>query len=339
MIRKYFFLVFSAFLLFPFGLNAKDDLPEGLYASMDTTKGTILLELEYKKTPMTVANFVGLAEGTIKHSNNKNKRFYDGLTFHRVIKDFMIQGGDPLGTGAGGPGYNFPDEFHPDLKHSGPGILSMANSGPNTNGSQFFITHKETPWLDGAHTVFGHVVKGQDVVDAIRQGDRIRSVKIIRVGPEASAFKVTQEMFDGMVKEAKIRVAELRKKKRETALALIDSQWPDAVTTKSGLRYVVQKKGSGKSPRYGETVAVHYTGRFLNGTIFDSSIRRGEPAVFKIGQVIEGWNEALLSMKKGEKRTLIIPPELAYGERGYPGVIEPDAFLIFDVELIDFGSN
>ena len=336
MIIKYFLIAISALFILPFAINGEDELPEGLYARMETSKGIIIIDLEFEKTPMTVANFVGLAEGTIEHSRSSNKHFYDGLTFHRVIKDFMIQGGDPLGKGTGGPGYKFPDEVHPDLKHSGPGTLSMANSGPNTNGSQFFITHKDTPWLDGAHTVFGHVISGQNVVDAIQQGDRIKSLKIIRKGPKAKAFKVNQEMFDRLISESQKRGKELMKKAREDALAIIKKQWPDAVTTKSGLKYVVHKKGSGKSPQFGTPVTVHYTGRLLDGTVFDSSIQRGKPAVFKIGQVIEGWNEALLSMKKGEKRTLIVPPELGYGERGYPGVIKPNAFLIFEVELIDF---
>ncbi len=336
MIKKYLLITISALFILPFSIHGEDDLPDGLYARMETSKGIITIELEFEKTPMTVANFVGLAQGTIEHSNRSNKHFYDGLTFHRVIKDFMIQGGDPLGKGTGGPGYKFPDEFRPGLKHSGPGTLSMANSGPNTNGSQFFITHKETPWLDGAHTVFGHVIRGQDVVDAIKQGDRIISLKIIRVGAKANAFKVNQEIFDRLISESQKSGKELLKKARENALAVIKKQWPDAVTTKSGLNYVVHKKGSGKNPQYGNSVTVHYAGRLLDGTVFYSSIQRGKPAVFKIGQVIEGWNEALLSMKKGEKRTLIIPPELGYGEKGYPGVIEPNAFLIFEVELIDF---
>ena len=336
MIKKYFFITILSLFLLPFSIHGKDDLPDGLYARIETSKGIIIIDLEFEKTPMTVANFVGLAEGTIEHSNRSNKRFYDGLTFHRVIKDFMIQGGDPLGTGSGGPGYKFPDEFHPDLNHKGPGTLSMANSGPNTNGSQFFITHKETPWLDGAHTVFGHVIRGQDVVDAIQQGDRIISLKIIRVGAEAKAFKVNQKIFDRLISESQKMAKELMEKTGENALAVIKKQWPDAVTTKSGLKYIVHKKGSGKSPQYGSSVTVHYTGRLLDGTVFDSSIQRGKPAVFKIGQVIQGWNEALLSMKKGEKRTLIIPPGLGYGEKGYPGVIEPNAFLIFEIELIDF---
>lgn len=137
-------------------------------ATITTKKGTIKLELFTDKTPKTCANF----EKLVKDG------FYDGLTFHRVIADFMIQGGCPNGTGTGGPGYQFEDEFHDDLRHDGPGILSMANAGPNTNGSQFFITHIETPWLDDKHSVFGKVIEGQDVVDSIEQDDIMEKVTV-----------------------------------------------------------------------------------------------------------------------------------------------------------------
>ena len=181
---------------------AESKLADGVYAEFDTSKGKIVCQLEFEKTPMTVANFVGLAEGTKHYSKDgsapkkQDKPFYDGVVFHRVIPNFMVQGGDPTGTGSGGPGYKFKDECKPELKHTGPGILSMANAGPGSNGSQFFITHVATAWLDGKHTVFGHVVEGQDVVNKIAGGDKINSLKIVRVGEKAKAFKGDQADFE-----------------------------------------------------------------------------------------------------------------------------------------------
>jgi peptidylprolyl isomerase len=190
--------------------EGQQQLSDGLYSKFITSKGDILIKLEFERTPLTVANFVSLAEGTKDSNRGKGVRFYDGLTFHRVIPNFMIQGGDPLGNGSGGPGYKFPDEIDPTLKHDVPGVLSMANSGPGTNGSQFFITHVKTPWLDGKHTVFGHVVEGQDIVNTIRQGDTIKSISIIRIGSKATAFKADQDSFDALL--AKIRQNTLKGK-------------------------------------------------------------------------------------------------------------------------------
>ncbi|MCK9192191.1 MAG: peptidylprolyl isomerase, partial [Sphaerochaetaceae bacterium] len=296
----------------------------------------ITLSLEFKKTPMTVSNFVGLAEGSL-NKEDEGEPFYDGLNFHRVIDNFMIQGGCPLGTGTGGPGYKFPDEFDKTLRHTEGGMLSMANAGPGTNGSQFFITHVATPWLDDKHTIFGHVVEGMDVVNSIAQGDKIKTVKIIRVGEEAEAFKVTKESFQEYVDNASKASRAKKEKEMAGVIEAVKKAYPDAIETKSGLKYIVTKAGDGKaSPKMGQQVTVHYEGKLLDGTLFDSSIKRGEPASFGIGQVIEGWNEALMTMTKGEKRTLIIPPELGYGEMGYPGVIPPNAYLVFDVELLSF---
>jgi len=310
-------------------------LTDGVYAILQTDKGDITLFLEYKKIPMTVSNFVGLAEGAL-NLKNPGKPFYDGLTFHRVIKDFMIQGGCPLGNGTGGPGYAFPDEFDDSLKHDRPGILSMANAGPRTNGSQFFITHVPTPWLNGKHTIFGHVVEGQEVVNSIQQGDKIKTVKIVRIGDDAKGFVVSRETFAKILQEKEQEDVKKETEEKAKIDQEIMNRWPNAVQTKSGLRYVVVKEGDGKkNPKWGQSVTVHYTGSLMNGKVFDSSIRRG-PTTFRLGDVIEGWNEGLQLMSKGEKVTMIIPPELGYGTQGYPGVIPPNAYLVFDVELISF---
>jgi peptidylprolyl isomerase len=312
----------------------------GLFARINTDKGDIVVQLEFQKTPLTVCNFVALAEG--KMNITGGKPYYNGLTFHRVIPDFMIQGGDPQGNGTGGPGYSFPDEVVPSLRHDGPGILSMANagSGPNgagTNGSQFFITHVATPWLDGKHTVFGRVVEGQDVVNAIRQGDKIRSIIIIRNGPLANQFKADQGAFDALLREANAAAAGKGKAQRDADIALINTKYPGAVQTPSGVKYIIQKRGTGNKLAPGKTVQVNYRGSFLSGQVFDSSDTKGRPLEFPagVGAVIKGWDEMVMDMQVGEKRIAIIPPELAYGERGAGnGVIPSNSFLVFEIELV-----
>ena len=314
-------------------INTNNLNKEGMYAKIKTNKGDIMLELEFEKTPLTVANFVGLAEGKIKNNKKEvGEPYYDGLKFHRVIADFMIQGGCPDGNGMGGPGYQFPDEIHPDLKHSGPGILSMANAGPGTNGSQFFITHKETPWLDGKHTVFGKVTEGQDVVDAIAQDDKIIEIDIIRKGENAKKFD-SKAIFDKELEKLEKQAAEKAKKAKEA----IDALKKGAKVTSSGLAYKIIKKGTGAKAEAGKTVSVHYTGKLSNGTKFDSSYDRNQPIEFELGRgrVIKGWDEGISLLNVGSKATFIIPPDLAYGARGAGGVIPPNATLIFDVELVE----
>ena len=314
-------------------INTNNLNKEGMYAKIKTNKGDIMLELEFEKTPLTVANFVGLAEGKIKNNKKEvGEPYYDGLKFHRVIADFMIQGGCPDGNGMGGPGYQFPDEIHTDLKHSGPGILSMANAGPGTNGSQFFITHKETPWLDGKHTVFGKVTEGQDVVDAIAQDDKIIEIDIIRKGENAKKFD-SKAIFDKELEKLEKQAAEKAKKAKEA----IDALKKGAKVTSSGLAYKIIKKGTGAKAEAGKTVSVHYTGKLSNGTKFDSSYDRNQPIEFELGRgrVIKGWDEGISLLNVGSKATFIIPPDLAYGARGAGGVIPPNATLIFDVELVE----
>jgi peptidylprolyl isomerase len=310
-------------------------LGNGLFARINTDKGDIVVQLEFQKTPLTVCNFVALAEG--KMNVTGGKPYYDGLTFHRVIADFMIQGGDPQGTGAGGPGYRFPDEIVPSLKHDGPGILSMANAGPGTNGSQFFITHVATPWLDGKHTVFGRVAEGQNVVNAIQQGDKMNKITIIRNGALATQFKADQAAFDSLLKEVNAAAADKSKAQRNADIAQIDAKYPNATQTASGVKYVIQKKGTGNKPAAGKTVQVNYKGSFLSGQVFDSSDTQGRPLEFPagVGAVIKGWDEMIMDMQVGEKRVAIIPPELAYGEPGAGGgIIPPNSFLVFEMELV-----
>jgi|TARA_R110000737_G_C14622665_1_gene493727 peptidyl-prolyl cis-trans isomerase A (cyclophilin A) len=374
---NYLKLIASLFLVLGISYTAqakpkKPKLEPGIYAEFTTSKGVILIQLEFEKTPMTVASFVGLAEGklTVFDTITYDKPFFDGLKFHRVIKDFMIQGGDPDGTGMGGPKYRFFDEFDPSLTHSGPGILSMANSGPATNGSQFFITHKATPHLDGKHSVFGHVITGQEVVDAIEQNDLMITVKIIRKGKTAkkwNATKVFAEKYKKLEVSEKARDEEARiaqeKKATEYAAEMaaqeeyiaqikemseedyvkfmyeeVKKEYPDAKLSPSGLVYILKDEGKGDKPQAGQNLTVHYRGTFRTSKKqFDSSYDRKQPMAFnfKEQRMIPGFEEGLEMMGKGAKGKFIIPYFQAYGAQGRPGAIPPYSDLVFDLEMLD----
>ena len=308
-------------------------MENGIYAKFNTAKGSILVKLTHDLTPGTVGNFVALAEGQLENTaKSMGKPYYDGLKFHRVIPDFMIQGGCPLGTGTGDGGYKFDDEFHPSLKHDKPGVLSMANAGPGTNGTQFFITHVPTNWLDNKHTVFGHVVDGQEIVDAVAQGDLLESVEVVRVGEEAEKWNAVEAFrtFQGN-RQKKIEDA---KKQAEESVEKLAAGFDK---TDSGLRYKMIQKGSGKQAESGKLVSVHYEGSLENGKVFDSSYPRKKPIEFKLGQgqVIEGWDEGIALLQVGDKARFVIPSHLGYGPSGAGGVIPPNATLVFDVELMD----
>lgn len=308
-------------------------MENGVYAKFNTAKGSILVKLTHDLTPGTVGNFVALAEGNLENKvKPQGTKYYDGLKFHRVIPDFMIQGGCPLGTGTGDAGYKFDDEFHPSLKHDRPGVLSMANAGPGTNGSQFFITHVPTSWLDGKHTVFGHVVEGQEVVDAVAGNDILETLEILRVGEEAEKWNAVEAFrtFEGS--RAKREAAE-----RAAAEEAMEKLAAGFDKTESGLRYKMIQKGSGKKAEDGKTVSVHYTGQLEDGKVFDSSYPRKKPIEFPLGRgnVIEGWDEGIALLQVGDKARFVIPSHLGYGSRGAGGVIPPNATLIFDVELMD----
>ncbi len=329
--------------------TAASALKDGLYAEIETSKGTIVAQLYYDKTPLTVCNFVGLAEGKMETSVRKGQRYYDGLIFHRVIPGFMIQGGCPLGQGSGSPGYRFADETRPDLKHDRKGIFSMANAGPGTNGSQFFITEGPTPHLDGGHTVFGHVVTGLDVISAIANVPRgprdrpnedvvMKKVTIRRVGDKAKAFKADQAAFDAIQGKAAVAARKKVEGAKQAGMDFLKENktkkgWKE---TASGLQYKWLKEADGPKPAATSVVTVHYRGTLIDGTEFDSSYKRNQTIEFPLNRVIPGWTEGVQLMSKGSKIQLAIPYNLAYGPAGRPPVIPQYATLLFDIELMDF---
>jgi len=347
------------------------DLADGMYAEFNTNQGTFLAELYYKETPITVANFVSLAEGKshkMVDSAYQGKKFYDGLIFHRVIRDFMIQGGDPQGTGSGDPGYRFPDEIVDTLKLEEKGLLAMANAGAGTNGSQFFVTLAATPWLTGKHTVFGKVLEGMTVVDSIGSvktgpGDKplqdvlIENVKIIRKGKDAKNFEAAKLFEEKLskVKEEEERIEKMKAaSKRSNADRFSALKETDTKELESGLKIHFLEKGDGAQPKAGDKVKIDYAGYFADGTLFDTSIeevaveggvfnqqRKDQvgynPMVIPYGPdapVIPGFKEGIQQLKVGDKAIIYIPSHLGYGARGAGGIIPPNTDLIFEMIMV-----
>ncbi len=338
------------------GIALPAERPDGLYAELRTTKGLIIIRLEFQKTPMTVANFVGLAEGTIKNAPLPfGTPYYDGSVWHRVVPGHVIQAGQPKGGAQNGPGYTFPNEIvsDPAFSHGRAGMVGMANSGPHTNTSQFYVTLADRSYLDGNYTVFGRVVEGMDVVNAIVQGDAIEKVTIVRVGKAAEAFRPETASFLKMVDEAKARVKADSEAKARDEERVIGERWPSAMTAPSGVKYVVRRVGSGEKPAVGAKLTVRYTGQMLDGRAFASSADAGRPQAgsaaesfeYMVGttHVTPGFDEAIADMRAGERRTVIVPASRGYGTSGFyarekPGekrfVISPGTTLVYDVEFL-----
>jgi len=340
-------------LVFILGSCSAADYPEGLYAELETEKGQIVLQLEFEKTPVTVANFVGLAEGTISNqAYPTGAPYFDGSVFHRVVPGHVIQAGAPAKEGINSPGYTIPNEIVPGLGHGRAGMLGMANGGPHTNGSQFYITLGDRSYLDGDYTVFGQVIQGMDVVEQTVQGDIIREIRIVRVGKDARRFEVSEESFRTMVEDAEKAVAAAEAKKQQEEEALIRSRWPDAEAAAQGTRFINLKSGSGAQPAPDAALELSYTGQTLAGTRFCSSAdgtpQPGDQAqsfVYEPGKtrVIPALKEALKTMRTGERRLLIVPAARAYGTSGFYGrqeegekrfVISPNTILIYAIELL-----
>ncbi len=368
--RKLNLIVLALFTAFISSCNEKyPDLKDGIYAEIITNKGTAVAKLHHDLTPMTVANFVSLAEGTnaMVDSTYKGKKYYNGIIFHRVIKDFMIQTGDPLGTGTGDPGYKFPDEIVDSLTHKSKGILSMANSGPGTNGSQFFITLKETPWLNGKHTVFGEIVVGQEIIDSIGTiktlpGDKPESeikmleVNIIRKGSDAKSFDTDEAFTDKLkvIEKEKEEKEKLDKEKNDATAAKFNELKSKATKLESGLEITFINEANGEKPKPSDIVDIYYAGFFADGKIFDTNIvetakefgvyderRAADPRGYAPipmpyspeARMIPGFKEGVQQMKVGDKAILFIPSHLGYGERGNRG-IPPNSDLIFELEMV-----
>jgi cyclophilin family peptidyl-prolyl cis-trans isomerase len=328
--------------------------PDGLYAELQTNKGLIVLQLEFEKTPMTVANFVGLAEGTIENKALPlGKPFFDGSVWHRVVAGHVIQAGMPKATERG-PGYTIPNEIVAGLNHGRDGMLGMANSGPHTNSSQFYITLADRSYLDGIYTVFGHVVAGLDIVHKIVQGDVIEQARIVRVGAKAAAFKADNATFVTLVETAKAAVKAADAEKAAKEDSIIAKEWPGARTSPKGARFVVQRAGTGEPAQAGQKIRATYAGRYLlDGRPICSSPEEGRPVpgtsaqpfdfVAGTTRVNPGIEEALLDMRAGEKRTVIVQGAAGYGTSGYfskekPGekrfVIPPNTSLVYELEVL-----
>jgi peptidylprolyl isomerase len=333
--------------------SQQSNYPDGLYAEVKTNKGLIVLQLEFEKTPITVASFVGLAEGTIENKAlPPGTPFFDGTVFHRVVPGHVIQAGQAKAT-VTGPGYTFPNEIDSSLSHGRAGMLGMANGGPHTNGSQFYITLGDRSYLDGNYTVFGHVVRGMDVVNSIVQGDVVETIRIVRVGKDSAAFKPTTESFQKMADTARARVKADDEKKSRDEEAVIVKNWPNAVVSPKGARVIVIRDGSGDIPTNGTRIKAIYTGHYLDGRTFSSSADEGRPIPGSQPEAFDyalgttkttiALDEALAGMKKGERRMVIAQGALAYGTAGFyakekPGekrfVISPNTTLVYEVERI-----
>lgn len=317
----------------PAGLQAS--LPDGLYAIIKTPRGAIVLELYADKAPLATASFVGLAEGNFSPSG---KPYFDGVTFHRVEPGFVIQGGDPTGTGRGGPGYQFPNEIDPSLGFGAAGVVGMANAGPDTNGSQFYITLGPAPFLDGSYTVFGRVVSGMEAVKAIRKGDAMLEVRIARKGTRFASYKADKAEFDAAKAAYAAKAGERAAAATARQFAAIETRVPGLGPAQGGIRSKILRQGDGRRPKAGERVRILYTLTLSDGKKVDSTADRGgKPFEFALGQrqVIEGFDAAVAAMSYGEKRVVAIPPELGYGSRGSGAAVPPNSVLVFEIELLN----
>ena len=334
-----YLLIFLLIILLFAGCSKKQaiNLAPGVYAEMETSKGLIIIQLEYQKVPMLVANFIGLADGTFLNEQEGEPGFFDNSSFFDIARDILIKGGEPKNQKKRRPGYNLPNNVHPDLMHNRVGAISMLESESKISANQFSISLKPVPWLDYKEPVFGYVVYGIENLQAINQGDILKKVTILKIGDEAADFIVTQQFFDTLRAEVEAKIKESGQELTNEVIGSLKKTYPDLTKTTEGIWFTILKQGAGASPSLGTEVLVKYQGTLLDGTvIMDTATEENGTKKLILGQVIKGLNGALLTMKKGEERIVVIPPELGFGEAGLAPLIPQNAFLIFNVELIDF---
>lgn len=301
---------------------------DGLYARIVTDQGRLLIRLHHDRAPLPVAAFVGLAEGVLGPAG-----FYDG-SLVAIASEQLVMAGETGPRGTAGVEWDIPDQFHPELRHDRPGVISLFTEGPHTGSARFVITRRAAPELDGVYPVFGQVADGRETLARLRAGNAIRRIRIVRVGAEARRYRVDRDGFAELRAQVAQELLRALAERDRRAHAEFRRRWPDAAATESGLLYVVHRAGAGPPPDFGAKVMLRYTGWLLDGAQFGAS--GPEPAEFTIGAVVKGLEEMLLAMRRGERRTVLIPPDLGYGAMGVPGTVPPRAFLIFDVELVDF---
>ena len=319
-------------LISPFFLTGEEssDLTEGIYARLSTPRGDLIYQLDYRNLPLTVSNFVAQAEGNAETSE------YDNLSFYRVVKGYALFSGASPESGQNDAEYTFPREQSGSFSSSEPGALMMESRNNEDQGSRFLILVEGDSFLDSKYSVFGKLISGAEILPKIKENDDF-SIDIIRVGTEAESFRPDEETVSSLITAAREKNRQLFAEENPGVANVLNQLGEDIQVSETGIYYKIVQEGSGAKPRPGDTVQMHYSGKLVTGEEFDNSYMRGEPFSFTLGEdgVIPGWVETALSMQPGEQRTVVLPPELAYGERGY-GPIPPDSWLIFDIELIDF---
>ncbi|MBN1698517.1 MAG: peptidylprolyl isomerase [Spirochaetales bacterium] len=336
---RFVFITLVCLLFFFCCENDGRNLPPGLYADIETNRGTFTLRLDFDKLPMTVSNFVGLASGLFKDGGSIGRRFYENTVFYDVIDNLMVAGGDPYGDGRGGPGYTIPYESNPGVTHNVPYTISMVRCGNEVHGSGFAVYRVPAPWLDGLQPAFGRVIRGTETVDALQRGDYIKKATVIRIGSAANAFRVDDDMFEKLRGNVTNRIRDRKRSVMENQRLELERRLPGVAENPQGLADLIEREGEGEPPEEGDRLVIVYTVELPDGSVIMSSQSSTDYSIFITGDIIKGLKETIMQMKKGESRVIVVPPDYGFGGSGVPGLVPPDTFLIFRIELVDYDTQ